>query len=480
MVVGEWTRGPAIGRGSSAVVSLAVDCHTGEFFAVKSVGADRAGELLREQSIMCDLSSPYVLRCLGSGVSAAEDGGTSYDMFLEYAPGGSLADEIKRCGGGYEDSLIRSRARDILCGLAHVHAAGVAHCDVKGRNILIGSDGHAMIADFGCARRVAVGHGGCIAGGRPRGGTPMFMAPEAARGEEQGPAVDIWALGCTVIEMATGGAPWPEFTDPVAALHHVAFSGEVPEFPRWLSDDGKDFLARCLQRDPRERWTAEQLLDHRFVVTVASSSSNSMPRISDKDIFVSPKSILDQVLWDDSTADTNDTAAPTDRVRSLAAGAPVVPDWTWDANWITVHSGSIVEDDDTAALPEGDDGDSDRLAGSSTPAGSPTSRGSHASHGDSCGDVLRCNGDCYGDMSSCSADCYGDVSSCYDGCSERFCGGNHVMSDCTPAITSKGFFPRCCVTTTFGVVDVVTFFLSELAVYFPPSLLLNSCRCLTI
>ncbi|KAF0904902.1 hypothetical protein E2562_038686 [Oryza meyeriana var. granulata] len=387
MVVGEWTRGPAIGRGSSATVSLAVDSRSAEFFAVKSVGADRAGELRREQSILCGLSSPYVVRCLGSGVSTAEDNGALYDMFLEYAPGGSLADEIKRGGGRCEEGLILSRARDILRGLAHVHASGVAHCDVKGRNVLIGSDGRAMIADFGCARRVGTGHGGCIADGLLRGGTPMFMAPEAARGEEQGPAADIWALGCTVIEMATGGAPWPQFTDPVAALHHVAFSSEVPEFPSWLSDDGKDFLARCLQRNPRERWTAEQLLDHQFVAAVAASPSNSTPRIPDKDIFVSPKSILDQALWDDSTADTNDTATPTDRVRALAAGALVVPDWTWDANWITVHSGSVAGEDDRATSPEADAGDRYLLVGSSAPAaGSLTAGGSHA-HGGSYGDV---------------------------------------------------------------------------------------------
>ncbi|KAL5200782.1 hypothetical protein ABZP36_021985 [Zizania latifolia] len=390
MGVGEWTRGPAIGRGASATVSLAVDSGTGEVFAVKSVGADRAGELWREQSILCGLSSPYVVRCLGSGVSAAEDGaaGLVYDMFLEYAPGGSLADEIKRSGGRYEDSLIRSRVRDILHGLAHIHAAGVAHCDVKGRNVLIGSDGRAIIADFGCARRVA-GHGGCIDCVRLRGGTPMFMAPEAARGEEQGPEADIWALGCTVIEMATGGAPWPQFTDAVSALHHVAFSGEVPEFPKWLSDDGKDFLARCLHRDPRERWTAEQLLEHHFVAAaVAASSSNSMPRITEKDIFVSPKSIFDQALWDDSTADTDDTAAPTDRVRALAAGAPAVPDWTWNALWITVHSASGVGDEPEPAAslePEEvpDDVDRDILVDNS---GNPTAGTAHA-HGNSHGDV---------------------------------------------------------------------------------------------
>ncbi|XP_062232815.1 mitogen-activated protein kinase kinase kinase 18-like [Phragmites australis] len=423
--VGEWTLGPAIGRGSSATVSLAVDRRTGAVFAVKSVGAARAGELWREQSILRGLSSPHVVRCLGySGASSAE---WCY-LFLEYAPGGSLADEIKRCGGRCEERLIRSRARDILRGLAHVHAAGIAHCDVKGRNVLIGTDGRAMIADFGCARRVS-SDGGGIGAEKLRGGTPMFMAPEAARGEEQGTAVDIWALGCTVIEMANGGSPWPLFLDPISALHHVALSGEVPEFPQWLSEDGKDFLARCLRRDPRERWTAEQLLQHQFVATAASSSSNSIQSVTEKEMFASPKSVLDQVLWDVSMANTEATTAPTDRLRALAAGTPVVPDWTWDANWITVHPGDSDSDDNYSVSPEteleADTGRDSHARGSAAASvsGLPTAA-EETSHG---------HGNFYDDA----------ISSCSGESTDSFCGGNHVVRDCNLAITSNGLFHRC-------------------------------------
>ncbi|KAL6592616.1 hypothetical protein ACP70R_049291 [Stipagrostis hirtigluma subsp. patula] len=424
--VREWTRGPAIGRGSSATVSIAIDRGTGAVFAVKSVEAARAAELRREQSILLGLSSsPHVVRCLGySGASTAAG---REDLFLEYAPGGSLADEIRRCGGRCEERLIRWRARDILRGLAHAHAAGVAHCDVKARNVLIGADGRAMIADFGCARRVGASGSGGIAGGRMmRGGTPMFMAPEAARGEEQGTAADIWALGCTVIEMATGGAPWPMFADPIALLRHVALSGEVPEPPQWLSEECKDFLARCFRRDPRERWTAEQLLEHQFVAT-AASSSNSVTRITEKEPFVSPKSVLDQALWDDSTADTAaaTATAPTDRVRALAAGAPAAPDWTWDANWITVHRG---DGDDVLPAPPPEletDAGSDPVVRSSA-AGSVVSGVQTAvGHGEP---------------------------------SDSFCGGNHVVSHCNLAITGNRFFRRCSVTFAPS-------FLSQLAAY---------------
>ncbi|KAK1610156.1 hypothetical protein QYE76_033829 [Lolium multiflorum] len=402
MGVVEWTRGPTIGRGSSATVSLAVDRLTGELLAVKSVGADRAAELRREQSIIRSLSSPYVVRCLDStGVSASADGsGGGYDMLMEYAPGGSLADEIRRRGGRCDETLIRSRARDILRGLAHAHAAGVAHCDVKGRNVLIGADGRAMIADFGCARRL--GSSG-IAGERlVGGGTPAFMSPEAARGEAQGQAADIWALGCTVIEMATGAAPWQRFASTVATLHHVAFSGEAPELPRWLSEEGKDFLGRCLLQDAAKRWTAEQLLEHEFVATAAVLPTSSVQGIAEKGMFVSPKSVLDQALWeddDDTTANTA-TACPIDRVRGLAAGAP---DWTWDASWITVHSsGPTIHDDEPAMSPEADT-DGDSPVGGSSSAGGVADAGASNSQASSHAD-----GDRHDDTSSCK--CNGERS----------------------------------------------------------------------
>ncbi|KAF8689589.1 hypothetical protein HU200_041764 [Digitaria exilis] len=371
----EWQRGPVIGRGASATVSIATDRRTGDVFAVKSADIARSGVLRREQSILSALSSPHVVSCLGADVSVADGSGhvTCYDLFLEYAPGGSLADEMRRHGGRFEEeAVIRSRAADVLHGLAYVHAAGVAHCDVKARNVLIGRDGRAMLADFGCAHSTAEEDGGNAGGTTIIRGTPAFMSPEAARGEAQGVAADIWALGCTVIEMATGGAPW-RFADAVAALHHVAHSGDVPPCPAWLSDEAKDFLSRCLVRDPAKRWTAEQLLRHQFIAS-SSTSTQIDPAASKSGLVhlrVSPKSVFDQAFWEDSSSDSDTTVAlmPVERVRALAAH-DVAADWTWSSgeHWITVcgtHTGIGENSDGTAASPrfEADAGSSSSSVG---------------------------------------------------------------------------------------------------------------------
>ncbi|KAG0489379.1 hypothetical protein HPP92_008190 [Vanilla planifolia] len=200
--------------------------------------------------------------------------------FSELAVGGTLSD----LAGRIEESKIRSFTHQILLGLCYLHSEGIAHCDVKGRNVLVGSDGRVKLGDLGCARYVEDGVG------LRTMGTPAFMAPEVARGEEQWFPGDIWSLGCTVVEMATGKSAWPEITDPLSVIHHIGFSSAVPVIPAWLSEEGKDFILKCLQRDPKQRWTAEQLLCHPFVAVQESPlvlCSSSMTAN-----WVSPKSTL--------------------------------------------------------------------------------------------------------------------------------------------------------------------------------------------
>uniref|UniRef100_A0A453P7P1 Protein kinase domain-containing protein n=1 Tax=Aegilops tauschii subsp. strangulata TaxID=200361 RepID=A0A453P7P1_AEGTS len=77
-------------------------------------------------------------------------------------------------------------------------------------------------------------------------------------------AVDIWSLGCTVLEMATSKPPWGEY-EGIAAMFKIGNSKELPPIPDHLSEEGKDFIRQCLQRDPSSRPTAVDLLQHSFV-----------------------------------------------------------------------------------------------------------------------------------------------------------------------------------------------------------------------
>ncbi|XP_051221603.1 mitogen-activated protein kinase kinase kinase 18-like [Lolium perenne] len=324
-VSGQWTRLRTLGCGASgAVVSLAADGASGELFAVKSAAAADAALLSREQGILSGLCSPDVVRCLGG---AHRDDG-SYHLFLELAPGGSLADEVARNGGCLEEQAIRAYTTDVLRGLAYIHGQSLVHGDIKSRNIVIGADGRAKLADFGCARMVD--------SDRPTGGTPAFMAPEVARGEEQGPAADVWALGCTVVEMATGRAPWSGIDNVLAAVHRIGYTDAVPETPAWLSPEAKEFLATCFARNARDRATAAELLEHPFLALQAGEAKGRR--------WVSPKSTLDAAFWesesDEESEDEEEISGnAAKRIKSLACSVSAFPDWESGEGWIDVLGG---------------------------------------------------------------------------------------------------------------------------------------------
>ena len=92
------------------------------------------------------------------------------------------------------------------------------------------------------------------------------MAPEVIKEVGHGRKADIWSVGCCVLEMATARPPWSEFGDHhIAALFKIVNSQELPSLPETLSSAARDFIIRCLNRDPDMRPSAEELLSHPFI-----------------------------------------------------------------------------------------------------------------------------------------------------------------------------------------------------------------------
>ncbi|GBG83151.1 hypothetical protein CBR_g36767 [Chara braunii] len=105
------------------------------------------------------------------------------------------------------------------------------------------------------------------------------MAPEiASQSDTLEGSADIWSLGCTVIEMATGRAPWSDVEDTMSTLFRIACTNEVPAFPPHLSSEAKDFLSKCLVREPSRRWSASQLLEHPFLADARHEAVDSVRR----------------------------------------------------------------------------------------------------------------------------------------------------------------------------------------------------------
>ncbi|KAL8127328.1 hypothetical protein AgCh_014299 [Apium graveolens] len=330
----EWIRGPIIGRGSSAAV-YAATTSSGDMFAVKSTELSSSRFLQQEQKFHSQLNCARIVKYLGYDVKV-ENNKPMYNIFMEFISGGTLSDVIKKQGGSLDESLIRVYTTQILQGLDYLHSNNFVHCDIKGQNILLGEDG-VKIADLGCATFLDNG----VAATSSFSGTPVFMAPEVARGEEQGFPADIWALGCTIIEMATGSNPWPELNDPVSAIHKIGFSGKLPEFPNKLSDNAKDFLSKCLKSNAKDRWTAKQLLDHQFLFELSYEYEKAENYNKN-----SPTSILDLGFWDSvqvSEPSSNPTRIvyssdyPAEvRIRGLIV-SEMLPEWEDDEDWVTVR-----------------------------------------------------------------------------------------------------------------------------------------------
>ncbi|KAL2342280.1 hypothetical protein Fmac_010220 [Flemingia macrophylla] len=272
----EWTKGKEVGCGSFGTVHLAMNKSTGGIFVVKSPhsGAGREASAKEVNILKALNSSPYIVKCLGT-----EEEQGRMNIFMEYMEGGNLSDVAQRFGGSLEEGVIRVYTREILHGLKHLHKNGIVHCDLKCKNVLLGSSGNIKLADFGCAKRVK-DSAGCI------GGTPLWMAPEVLRNESVDFAADIWSLGCTVIEMATGTPPWArQVSNPLTAVLSIALGHDIPLFPPHFSKEGFDFLSECLERDPCKRSSVDQLLAHPFV-------STTLPHYQQQFVF-SPTSVLD-------------------------------------------------------------------------------------------------------------------------------------------------------------------------------------------
>ena len=340
----EWVKGKLVGSGSFGTVHLALSKNTGGLFVVKSAQSRSGIEALEnEAEILKSLdSSPYVVQCLGT-----EKSENDLNVLMEYMPGGSLADVATKFGGSLEEEVVRLYTREILLGLKYLHQQGIVHCDLKCKNVLLDLTGKIKLADFGCAKRLKdMKSGGsesdCLVNcWQSVGGTPLWMAPEVLRNEKLDFKADLWSLGCTVIEMATGRPPWgDEVSNPMAVVLKIAFGNDKPQLPSHMSKEGLDFLTRCLERDPKLRWTTEELLSHPFV-------SRNSSRPCEEECVGSPASVLEvQSFEDEYDSDEEESAQENDSIpwcyaerREAALLQQEDSDLLSSGNWITVRSG---------------------------------------------------------------------------------------------------------------------------------------------
>ncbi|RCV33713.1 hypothetical protein SEVIR_7G111900v4 [Setaria viridis] len=273
----QWKKGKLLGSGTFGQVYLGFNSENGQFCAIKEVqvimddphSKERLKQLNQEIDMLRQLSHPNIVQYHGSDLT--DD---ALSIYLEYVSGGSIH-KLLREYGSFKEPVIRNYTGQILAGLAYLHGRNTVHRDIKGANILVGPNGEVKLADFGMAKHIS-----SFVEIRSFKGSPYWMAPEVIMNSKgYSLAVDIWSLGCTIIEMATARPPWHQY-EGVAAIFKIANSKDIPEIPDSFSEEGKNFLQLCLKRNPASRASAAQLMDHPFVrdhpaVKAAKSSALS-------------------------------------------------------------------------------------------------------------------------------------------------------------------------------------------------------------
>jgi WD40 repeat protein len=239
-----------LSRGGMAEVYLARDARLGRKVALKlllerprapSVDGARA-----EAAAACALSHPHIVTVFDAG----EHEGIPY-LVLEYLEGQTLRDRLDEQAPGQRAALRLGLA--IAEAVAEAHRAGVLHLDLKPENIMLPRDGRLRVIDFGLAR----------VAGRPHdlvGGTHAYMAPEQWRGEEPGPAADVWALGVMLSELVTGRRPFePAARVEIAALVTSPVAAPQIDEARAGSRELAALLRACVEREPARRPTAREV-----------------------------------------------------------------------------------------------------------------------------------------------------------------------------------------------------------------------------
>jgi mitogen-activated protein kinase kinase kinase len=263
-----------IGQGTYGSVYRAILKENGEFVAVKIFRIEMSRDnwrskvevLDKEISILRRFENYNIVKYLGSEKLLNNKNGLGeVRIFMEYMAGGSLSSIVKTYGA-LPEPLIANFTKQITLALHYLHSHGVVHRDLKGANILSDGEGNIKLADFGASKHIQ---------GLPLmsdnselcksiRGSLYWMAPEILRRESYGRKVDVWSLGCVIIEMATGKHPWDSIFTYEQLCQAVALQ-QKPEVPEHLSSKCKELISICLEYDKKKRANTGAVLKHPFL-----------------------------------------------------------------------------------------------------------------------------------------------------------------------------------------------------------------------
>jgi eukaryotic-like serine/threonine-protein kinase len=261
-IAGRYTLEAEIGRGGMGAVWRGRDEVLGRTVALKRIGVAPGGitpdaiRAEREAKLAAKLNHANVVAVYDLVEQVTPDGLSQQWLVMENVEGTDLAELIRTRGRLTPDEAAPILAQ-VASALAAAHGAGIVHRDVKPSNILVAPDGQVKLSDFGIARTAAdpsLTQTGLVTG------SPAYMSPEVASGQQATPASDVWSWGASLFHALEGQPPYQINDNLLGALYRIVHE----EPPRagaagWLAP----VLAATMTRDVEQRWPMTRV--HEFL-----------------------------------------------------------------------------------------------------------------------------------------------------------------------------------------------------------------------